>query len=76
MDETFEGPYNYDSYTIELDESEAPIYKRSSAVKPFRGSAFGLGKAQMQSIQNEWRIGLLDNKSDALQFLKEYAYLD
>jgi hypothetical protein len=41
----------------------------------FRGSAFGLGAAQMKSIQNEWRIGLLDNNCDALMFLKEYADL-
>jgi hypothetical protein len=43
--------------------------------KHFRGSAFGLGTAQIQAIQNEWRIGLLDNKSNALEFLKEYADL-
>jgi hypothetical protein len=35
----------------------------------------GLGAAQMQAIQNEWRIGLPDNKCNALEFLKEYADL-
>ena len=42
----------------------------------FRGSARGLGKAQRDSIRDEWRIFLPDNSSDALNFLKEYARLD
>lgn len=44
-------------------------------VKHYRGSALGLGSAQMKSIQNKWHIGLLDKKSNALEFLKEYADL-
>jgi hypothetical protein len=44
-------------------------------VKYYRGSGLGLGAAQMRSIQNEWRIGLVDNKCNALEFLKEYAEL-
>jgi hypothetical protein len=42
----------------------------------FRGSAYGLGKAQMESLQNRWHIGLPDNTSDSLKFLKEYTILD
>jgi len=47
----------------------------SYIIKQFRGTAFGLGSAQMKSIQGEWRIGLPDNKCTALEFLKEYANL-
>ena len=45
------------------------------SIKHFRGSALGLGHAQMKAIQEEWRFGLLDNKCDALEFLKEHADL-
>jgi hypothetical protein len=44
-------------------------------IRHFRGSAFGLGTAQIRSIQNKWGIGLIDNKCSALEFLKEYADL-
>ncbi len=44
-------------------------------VRYYRGSALGLGAAQIKSIQNGWRIGLPDNKCNALEFLKEYAEL-
>lgn len=45
------------------------------SVRHFRGSALGLGAAQIQSIQKKWHIGLPDNKCNALEFLKEYAEL-
>jgi hypothetical protein len=43
--------------------------------KHYRGSALGLGTAQIQSIRKKWGIALLDNKSNALEFLKEDAEL-
>jgi hypothetical protein len=57
-----------------IDESDARPGVSSYGVQ-FRGSALGLGNAQIKAIQNEWHIKLLDNNSDALQFLKEYADL-
>jgi len=42
----------------------------------YRGSAYGLGKAQIETLQNQWHIGLPDETCDSLEFLKEYTLLD
>jgi len=39
------------------------------------GSAMHLGTAQIEAIQNKWRIRLPDNTSNALEFLRNYAVL-
>lgn len=54
-----------------LSERRTP----QNSIKLFRGSALGLGTAQRKSIQEEWFIGLPDNKCNALEFLKEHAEL-
>lgn len=58
--------------TGEAMDKHGTTYK----VKQFRGSALGLGAAQINSIKKEWNIELPDNKINALEFLKEYANLD
>jgi hypothetical protein len=67
--------YSYTGYTDgnnvlhNLNMPQGPLSKH------YRGSALGFGIAQIQTIQNEWRIGLPDRNCDALEFLKEYADL-
>lgn len=65
-----------------IDVSRSPIlfsaFNRieiKKSYKHYRGSALGLGTAQIQSIEKKWGIALLDNKINALEFLKEYADL-
>ena len=65
-----------------IDVSRSPILfsafdiiEIKKSYKHYRGSALGLGTAQIQSIQKQWGIALLDNKSNALEFLSEYADL-
>ena len=65
-----------------IDVSRSPILfsafntiEIKKSYKHYRGSALGLGTAQIQSIEKKWGIALLDNKINALEFLKEYADL-
>ena len=73
--------YNTDNLEM-LGLSQLDIYDplrrpktSNSELKLYRGSALGLGDAQIQEIQNRWHIALPDNKSNALEFLREYMDL-
>jgi hypothetical protein len=49
-----------------------PRYPTDSyKIMPCRGSAFGLGRAEMEAVENEWHIGLPDNSYDSIRFMKE-----
>jgi hypothetical protein len=74
LDTSLQKLFRYDA-TSYVDGNGTSHTTKGISFKHFRGSALGLGNAQMQSIQNEWCIGLLDNKCNALEFLKEYAEL-
>lgn len=56
---------------ISLNQYQGPNVQR----RYWRGSAMDLGKAETATLRQEWRIGLFDDKLDALSFLKEYAPL-
>jgi hypothetical protein len=74
LDSSLQRLFRYDA-TSYVDSNGTSHTTKGISFKHFRGSAVGLGTAQMQSIQNEWCIGLLDNKCNALDFLKEYTDL-
>lgn len=43
---------------------------------PMMGTAFGMEEAEILSVQNRWEIGMPDNTSDSLLFLRKYADLN
>lgn len=67
--------YSYTGYTDGNNVAHNLKMPQGPSSKHYRGSALGFGTAQIQAIQNEWRIGLPDKNCDALEFLKEYADL-
>ena len=61
---------------LNLNIADFTLHRNSDTkLIPLRGSALGLGSAEIEAIQNRWKILLMDNTSNALQFLKEYADL-
>lgn len=58
---------------LSLDDTYGDKYTRKIS---YRGSALGLGTSQLQSLQRKWNIGLLDNFSDSLNFLKEHTIME
>lgn len=60
---------------VDTDHRQNLLNKRYSAIH-YRGSAMGLGQAEMQAIWERWRIWLPDSTSDAVKFLSDYAILN
>ncbi len=60
-----------------IDENLSPSFRKGitnyNFRKSFRGTSLGLGIAEVNAIQEKWKIFLPDNKLDSLGFIKEYG---